>query len=68
MGLARAMLRRSAVVILDEAMASICIETAIRIQQVRREEMRESTVITIGIGWRQSGMRIIVSCLGKGNS
>lgn len=45
-GLARAMLRRSTVVILDEGTASIDIETAIRIQQVLRE-MRESTVITI---------------------
>ena len=45
-GLARAMLRRSAVVILDEATASIDMETAIRIRQVRRE-MRESTAITI---------------------
>jgi ABC-type multidrug transport system fused ATPase/permease subunit len=46
-GLARAMLSRSAVVILDEATASIDMETAIRIQQVLREEMKESTVITI---------------------
>ena len=47
MGLARAMLRRSTVIILDEATASIDMETAIRIQQVLREEMRETTVITI---------------------
>jgi ABC-type multidrug transport system fused ATPase/permease subunit len=46
-GLARAMLRRSAVLIMDEATASIDFETAQRIQSVLREEMRESTVITI---------------------
>jgi ABC-type multidrug transport system fused ATPase/permease subunit len=46
-GLARAMLRRSSVIILDEATASIDFETAQKIQQVLREEMRESTVITI---------------------
>ena len=46
-GLARSMLKRSAVVILDETTASIGMETAIRIQQVLREEMRESTAITI---------------------
>ncbi|MCJ1305149.1 hypothetical protein MMC08_007963, partial [Hypocenomyce scalaris] len=46
-GLARAVLRRSAIVILDEATASIDMKTAMYIQQVLREEMRESTVITI---------------------
>ena len=46
-GLARAVLRRSAIVILDEATASIDMKTAMHIQQVLREEMRESTVITI---------------------
>lgn len=46
-GLARAMLRRSPVLIMDEATASIDFETAQRIQSVLREEMRESTVITI---------------------
>lgn len=46
-GLARAILRRSAVVILDEATASIDTETAMQIQQVLRDEMKESTVITI---------------------
>lgn len=46
-GLARAVLRRSAIIILDEATASIDRETAMQIQQVMHEEMRESTVITI---------------------
>lgn len=46
-GLARAVLRRSAIVILDEATASIDRDTAVQIQQVMHEEMRESTVITI---------------------
>ncbi|OCK85996.1 P-loop containing nucleoside triphosphate hydrolase protein [Lepidopterella palustris CBS 459.81] len=65
-GLARAMLRRSAVVILDEATASIDMETAMRIQQVLREEMRESTVITIA--HRLEAVRNADYCivLGKG--
>ena len=46
-GLARAVLRKSAIIILDEATASIDRETAMQIQQVMHEEMRESTVITI---------------------
>jgi ABC-type multidrug transport system fused ATPase/permease subunit len=46
-GLARAMLRRSAIIIMDEATASIDMETAMRIQEILREEMKESTVITI---------------------
>ncbi|PWY91365.1 hypothetical protein BO94DRAFT_564732 [Aspergillus sclerotioniger CBS 115572] len=46
-GLARAVLRRSSIVILDEATASIDHESSLEIQQVLREEMRESTVITI---------------------
>lgn len=46
-GLARAMLRRSPVLIMDEATASIDFETAQKIQKVLREEMSESTVITI---------------------
>lgn len=46
-GLARAILRRSAIVIMDEATASIDKETAWEIQRVLREEMKESTVITI---------------------
>jgi ABC-type multidrug transport system fused ATPase/permease subunit len=46
-GLARAVLRRSSIVILDEATASIDHESSLVIQQVLREEMRESTVVTI---------------------
>lgn len=46
-GLARAVLRRSAIIILDEATASIDQATAMQIQQVLNEEMKESTVITI---------------------
>lgn len=46
-GLARAVLRRSAIIILDEATASIDKETAMQIQQVLYEEMSDSTVITI---------------------
>jgi ABC-type multidrug transport system fused ATPase/permease subunit len=46
-GLARALLRRSPIVVMDEATASIDRETAMRIQQILRAEMRESTVVTI---------------------
>ncbi|OQE18255.1 hypothetical protein PENSTE_c018G05226 [Penicillium steckii] len=45
--LTRAVLRRSAVVILDEATASIDHETSLEIQQIVREELEMSTVITI---------------------
>ncbi|SPQ20180.1 c6d9460a-e53b-4a5c-bb43-5da2a39b19ec [Thermothielavioides terrestris] len=46
-GLGRAILRRSPVVIMDEATASIDGETAAYIQRLLREELRYSTVITI---------------------
>lgn len=46
-GLARALLRRSAIIVLDEATASVDAETSKRIQELLREELRESTVIVI---------------------
>ncbi|KAM7183031.1 ATPase-like protein [Naviculisporaceae sp. PSN 640] len=46
-GLGRAILRRSPVVIMDEATASIDVETARYIQRLLREELKYSTVITI---------------------
>ncbi|PYH41660.1 putative ABC bile acid transporter [Aspergillus saccharolyticus JOP 1030-1] len=46
-GLTRAVLRRSPIVILDEATASIDHESSLEIQQILREEMKESTVVTI---------------------
>jgi ABC-type multidrug transport system fused ATPase/permease subunit len=45
--LTRAVLRRSAIVILDEATASVDQETSLDIQQIIREELQQSTVITI---------------------
>ena len=46
-GLGRAILRRSPIVILDEATASIDHTTALAVQRVLREELRESTVVVI---------------------
>lgn len=46
-GIGRAVLRRSGLVILDEATASIDRETAALVQRILREELAESTVITI---------------------
>ena len=46
-GIGRAMLRRSPVVILDEATASIDRATAENIQAILRQELRYSTVITV---------------------
>jgi len=65
-GLARAVLRRSAIIILDEATASIDRETAMQIQQVMHEEMKDSTVITIA--HRLEAVRNADYCivLGKG--
>ncbi|KAK3111456.1 hypothetical protein LTR53_013280, partial [Teratosphaeriaceae sp. CCFEE 6253] len=65
-GLARAVLRRSAIIILDEATASIDRETALQIQQVMQEEMQQSTVITIA--HRLEAVRNADYCivLGKG--
>ncbi|KAK7427150.1 hypothetical protein QQZ08_006263 [Neonectria magnoliae] len=46
-GIGRAVLRRSGLVILDEATASIDRGTAARVQRILREELAKSTVITI---------------------
>ena len=46
-GLARAVLRRSAIVVMDEATASVDGETAGRVLEVLREEMSGSTVMVI---------------------
>lgn len=46
-GIGRAVLRRSGLVILDEATASIDRATAARVQRILREELAQSTVITI---------------------
>ncbi|KAK5989685.1 ATP-binding cassette transporter abc4-like protein [Cladobotryum mycophilum] len=46
-GIARAVLRRSGLVILDEATASIDRATAATVQRILREELASSTVITI---------------------
>lgn len=46
-GLTRAILRRSSIIIMDEATASIDIESAWEVQRVLREELKRSTVITI---------------------
>lgn len=64
-GLARAVLRRSAIVIMDEATASIDKETAWEIQRVLREEMSQSTVVTIA--HRPSAVRGAEYCLALGN-
>lgn len=47
MALARALVRRSKVIILDEATASVDHATDERIQQALRTEFQESTLITI---------------------
>ncbi|KAI1470880.1 abc transporter [Daldinia caldariorum] len=47
LGLARAMCRRSKVVVLDEATASVDHETDVRMQQIIRSEFAGSTIITI---------------------
>ncbi|KAI1005724.1 Pleiotropic ABC efflux transporter of multiple drugs [Podosphaera aphanis] len=46
-GLARALLRRSPIVVLDEATASVDMDTATRVQSILREFLRESTIVTI---------------------
>jgi ABC-type multidrug transport system fused ATPase/permease subunit len=46
-GIARAILRRSSIVILDEIMASIDVETADQLQRILREELRGATIVMI---------------------
>ena len=46
-GIARAVLRRSPIVILDEATASIDIATSIELQNILRAELKEATIIVI---------------------
>ena len=46
-GITRAVLRRSSIIILDEATASIDLEASMELQAILRQEMKESTVITI---------------------
>jgi ABC-type multidrug transport system fused ATPase/permease subunit len=46
-GITRAVLRRSPIVILDEATASIDVETSMKLQSILREELKEATIITI---------------------
>lgn len=60
-GLARAILRRSSIIIMDEATASIDRQTAWDIQRVLREELEGSTVITIA--HRPSAVRGADVCL-----
>jgi ABC-type multidrug transport system fused ATPase/permease subunit len=47
LGLTRAVLRHSPIVVMDEATASIDVETAMMLQAVIREEMSEATVLTV---------------------
>jgi ABC-type multidrug transport system fused ATPase/permease subunit len=46
-GVARAILRRSPIVILDEAMASIDSATAVQLQNLLREELAGATLVVI---------------------
>ena len=60
-GLARAVLRRSPIIIMDEATASIDQDTAWEIQRVLREELSNSTVVTIA--HRKEAVRDADICL-----
>lgn len=63
-GLARAILRRSAIVVMDEATASIDLDTSTEIQRVLREELKGSTIITIA--HRASAVENADFCLALG--
>lgn len=65
-GLARALLRKSPIVVMDEATASVDKETSGRIQGLLREELGGSTVVTIA--HRVEAVRGATDCvvLGRG--
>jgi len=65
-GLARAILRRSAIIIMDEATASVDQETAWEVQKLLRDELKESTVVSIA--HRAEAVHAVENCLvlGKG--
>jgi len=65
-GLARAILRRSAIIIMDEATASVDQETAWEVQKLLRDELKESTVVSIA--HRAEAVHGVENCLvlGKG--
>jgi ABC-type multidrug transport system fused ATPase/permease subunit len=46
-GITRAVLRRSPIIILDEATASIDVDTSMELQRIVREELKEATVVTV---------------------
>jgi ABC-type multidrug transport system fused ATPase/permease subunit len=47
MGIARAVLRRSAIVILDEATSSMDLTTSMELQSIIRKELKDTTLLTI---------------------
>jgi len=65
-GLARALLRKSPIVVLDEATASVDSETSRRIQDLLKEELGQSTVVVVA--HRVEAVSTATGCvvLGKG--